>query len=73
MRTPDEDAWVTQKAAEEDGALVLAGHMRRKPGKFDAGTEVRAIARERVGRVPPRRVMTPKIKKRPKHKAAEVD
>jgi transcriptional regulator with XRE-family HTH domain len=25
MRTPEEDAWITQKAAEEDGALVLAG------------------------------------------------
>jgi transcriptional regulator with XRE-family HTH domain len=28
MRTPEEDAWITQKAAEEDGALVLAGHIR---------------------------------------------
>ncbi len=25
MRTPEEDAWITQKAFEEDGALVLAG------------------------------------------------
>jgi hypothetical protein len=28
MRTPEEDAWITQKAAEEDGALVLAGSIR---------------------------------------------
>ena len=28
MRTPEEDAWITQKAAEEDGALVLAGHIK---------------------------------------------
>lgn len=25
MRTPNEDSWIREKAAEEDGALVLAG------------------------------------------------
>lgn len=36
--------------------------------KFDVGNEVRAIARERVGPAPPRRVMTPKPKRKPKYK-----
>jgi DNA-binding XRE family transcriptional regulator len=27
MRMPDEDAWIRQKAAEEDGALISAGCM----------------------------------------------
>jgi HTH-type transcriptional regulator, competence development regulator len=27
MRMPDEDAWIRQKAAEEDGALICAGCM----------------------------------------------
>ncbi|HKV81440.1 MAG TPA: helix-turn-helix transcriptional regulator [Candidatus Sulfotelmatobacter sp.] len=27
MRTPDEDAWIRQKAAEEDGAFISAGCM----------------------------------------------
>ena len=36
--------------------------------KFDVGNEVRAIARERVGPAPARRVMMPKTKKKPKYK-----
>ena len=47
---------------------------RRKPavpkskGKFDQEKEVRAIARERVGRVKPSRVIVPKKDRKPKHK-----
>jgi hypothetical protein len=36
--------------------------------KFDLGNEIRAIARERIGCVPRRRVMVPKIRKPQKHK-----
>jgi len=42
MRMPDEDAWIRQKAAEEDGALISAGCMMiptaampEKPGEFE--------------------------------------
>jgi len=38
---------------------------KRKPKKFEAGKEVRAIARERVGTVKPSRVIPPK---KPKHR-----
>jgi hypothetical protein len=42
--------------------------MARKK-KFDAGKEVRAIARERVGPVPASKPITPKASRRkPKHK-----
>jgi hypothetical protein len=36
--------------------------------KFDASKEVRAIARERVGRVKSERVIIPKSERKPKHK-----
>ncbi len=44
--------------------------MRLKPitVKFDVANEVRAIARERVGPTPARRVMMPKPKRKPKYK-----
>ena len=43
--------------------------MARKPRAFDAGKEVKAIARERVGPVPPVKAMEPKSsRKKPKHK-----
>lgn len=42
---------------------------RRKPREFDEKKEVRAIARERVGTVPPTKVIVPKhLRKKPKHK-----
>ena len=42
--------------------------MARKK-KFDLGKEVRAIARERVGVVPPAKTIQPKsLRKKPKHK-----
>ena len=43
---------------------------RRKPTetKFDQEKEVRAIARERVGRVKPSQVIVPKKDRKPKHK-----
>jgi hypothetical protein len=41
----------------------------RKKKTFDAGKEVRAIARERVGPVPAAKPMEPKSdRKKPKHK-----
>lgn len=43
--------------------------MKRKPKPFDQKTEVRALARERVGTVPASRVIEEKPKrKKPKHK-----
>ena len=36
--------------------------------KFDLSTEVRAIARERVGKVKPERVIIPKSQRKPKYK-----
>ena len=42
---------------------------RRKPKAFDQGKEVRAIARERVGRVKPAQVIPEKKQRaKPKHK-----
>jgi hypothetical protein len=40
----------------------------KKPKPFSAKKEVRAIARERVGRVKPGQVITPKSERKPKHK-----
>ena len=43
--------------------------MPRKKKTFDLGKEVKAIARERVGRVPASKPIQPKsTRKRPKHK-----
>ena len=43
--------------------------MPRKKKTFDAGKEVRAIARERVGPVPAGKPIEPKsARKKPKHK-----
>lgn len=43
--------------------------MPRKKKTFSAATEVRAIARERVGPVPAGKAMEPKTsRKKPKHK-----
>ncbi len=42
--------------------------MARKKQTFDVNKEMRAIARERVGPVPPAAVIPPKSKKKPKHK-----
>jgi len=40
----------------------------KKPRSFDAKKEVRAIARERVGKVKAVRVIEPKSTRKPKHK-----
>jgi hypothetical protein len=40
----------------------------KKKEKFDARKEVRAIARERVGKVPAGRVILPKSERKPKYK-----
>jgi len=40
---------------------------RRKSKKFSAEKEVRAIARERVGRVKPAQIMLPKSERKPKY------
>lgn len=42
---------------------------KRKKKVFDVSKEVRAIARERVGRVKAAVVITPKAARKPKHKA----
>jgi hypothetical protein len=43
--------------------------MARRPRKFDKNKEVRAIARERVGSVPPSRPLAERpTRKKPKHK-----
>ena len=45
---------------------------RKKKTKFDLPKEVRAIARERVGRVPPTAVIPPKTSRaKVKHKKLE--
>jgi hypothetical protein len=41
---------------------------KKKPAKFDAKKEVRAIARERIGTVKPSVVIKPKAERQPKHK-----
>jgi len=41
---------------------------KRRKKIFEAPKEVRAIARERVGRVKPALVITPKSERKPKHK-----
>ena len=41
---------------------------KKKPGKFSAQKEVRAIARERVGIVKAARVIVPKSERAPKYK-----
>jgi hypothetical protein len=48
---------------------------RKKKTRFDLGKEVKAIARERVGRVPAGKPIKPKSsRKKPKHpKRAEED
>jgi hypothetical protein len=45
--------------------------LARKKKIFDLGKEVRAIARERVGRIPSAKTIQPKaLRKKPKHKKA---
>jgi hypothetical protein len=49
--------------------------MAKKPKRFSAEKEVRAIARERVGTVKASKVITPKSERKPKYKkdpAAEL-
>jgi hypothetical protein len=42
---------------------------KKRPAKFDAGKELKAIARERVGVVKSARAIVPKTaRKKPKHK-----
>jgi hypothetical protein len=43
--------------------------LARKKKEFDLGKEVKAIARERVGRIPAGKTIVPKSRrKKPKHK-----
>ena len=43
--------------------------MARKKKRFDLATEVKAIARERVGRIPASKPIQPKVRRaKPKHK-----
>jgi len=41
---------------------------KKKPAPFVQTKEVRAIARERIGTVPPSRPIVPKSQRPPKHK-----
>ncbi|MGD0132311.1 MAG: hypothetical protein ABSE57_09705 [Bryobacteraceae bacterium] len=42
---------------------------KKKPGKYDVPTEIRRLARERVGAVPSPKLIVPKTeRKKPKHK-----
>jgi hypothetical protein len=47
----------------------------KPPGarKFDARKEVRAIARERVGKVKPGQVIAPKSERKPKYRKAQME
>ena len=48
--------------------------MPRKKKPFDLATEVKAIARERVGRIPASKSILPKIRRaKPKHKKPDQD
>ena len=48
--------------------------MPRKKNSFDLGKEVKAIARERVGRIPSEKTIEPKARrKKPKHKVSPQD
>ncbi|MFQ5664220.1 MAG: hypothetical protein ACE5HL_10345 [Terriglobia bacterium] len=40
---------------------------------YDLGEQVRRLARAVVGRPPPERILTPKRKKRSKHKKQELE
>ena len=42
--------------------------MARKKKTFDVAKELKAIARERVGRIPASRPIQPKSTRKPKHK-----
>ena len=42
--------------------------MRAKKKRFDLAREVKAIARERVGRIPAAKLLDPRPPKKPKHK-----
>jgi hypothetical protein len=46
---------------------------RRKSKKFSAEKEVRAIARERVGRVKPAQIIVPKSARKPKYPPRDSD
>jgi len=46
---------------------------RRKPRKFSAEKEIKAIARERVGRVKPAQVIVPKSARKPKYPSGNSD
>jgi hypothetical protein len=46
----------------------------RKKKTFDLGKEVKAIARERVGRIPAEKTIQPKSRrKKPKHRVSPQD
>jgi hypothetical protein len=48
--------------------------LARKKKSFDLGKEVKAIARERVGRIPAAKTIQPKsLRRKPKHKVPPED
>ena len=46
---------------------------KKKSKAFDARKEVRAIARERVGKVKAGQVITPKSERKPRHKKTPLE
>ena len=46
----------------------MAAKKKLKANRFEAGTEVRGLARARVGAVKPGKVIVPKSERKPKHK-----
>jgi hypothetical protein len=55
-----------KKVTEEES--ISEASKKKAPKPYDVGADVRAIARERVGQVPGKKVMMPKTKKAPKYK-----
>jgi hypothetical protein len=56
-------------AAQQHKQHEASGMAKKKPKKFDVPTEIRRLARERVGSVPsPKLIVPKKQRKKPKHK-----
>ena len=51
------------------GYKMVLSMAKKKPKKYDVPTEIRRLARERVGAVPSPKLIVPKTqRKKPKHK-----
>jgi hypothetical protein len=52
---------------------MAKGKKEQISGKIDTGKRVRELARERVGTVPPPKLITPRGQKPPRHKKSVQD